>query len=81
MAKLIKENRIAKNLSQGDLSKKLEYKNGQFVSNIERSLCSVPQKVGKNLCDVLGIHPQDMMDAYMKDYEGNTRRSLFGEDK
>ena len=38
MAKLIKKKRAEKKLSQGQLSFKLGYKNGQFISNVEKSI-------------------------------------------
>lgn len=44
IAELVKERRIAKNMSQAELAHSLGYLNGQFISNAERGLCSLPLK-------------------------------------
>lgn len=69
MAKLIKPARIKKGLSQGDLSKLLNYKNGQFISNIERSLCSTPPKVANEMCEILDIAKEEFIKAFLADEE------------
>ena len=68
---MIKRKRIAHtdNLSQSDLSSLLGYKNGQFISNVERSLCNIPFKMIKKVCQVLDIAPEEMKTAMMKDHE------------
>jgi transcriptional regulator with XRE-family HTH domain len=38
----LKKKRIAKNLTQKDVAMALKYDSAQFVSNIERGLCSLP---------------------------------------
>lgn len=78
MAKLIKSKRIThpKGYSQGKLSKLLEYKNGQFISNIERGLCGVPAKVAKKMCDILDIPEEDFIKAFLADEEHYLRDSL-----
>ncbi len=43
-SELIKRARIARNMSQNELSSLLGYKNGQYLSNIERGLCAIPVK-------------------------------------
>lgn len=69
VAKLVKTARVKMALSQDELSKKIGYKNGQFISNIERSLCSVPLKNVKALCTLLDISPLDFKQAYKMDQE------------
>lgn len=51
----IKVKRIESGLSQGQLGKKLGFSNGQFISNIERGLCSIPLEKCKLLCEALNI--------------------------
>ena len=69
IAKLIKEKRNAhpKNYSQSELSKQLGYKNGQFISNVERGLCSIPLKMLQRTCRVLDIKEAEMKEALMND--------------
>jgi transcriptional regulator with XRE-family HTH domain len=71
IANLIRTKRInhPKNYSQSDLSVLLGYKNGQFISNVERGLCNVPLKMMKRISDVLEIEPDDLKVAILKDHE------------
>lgn len=71
IAQLIRTKRInhPKNYSQSDLSVLLGYKNGQFISNVERGLCNVPLKMMKKISDVLEIDPEDLKTAILKDHE------------
>lgn len=71
IAQLIRTKRInhPKNYSQSDLSVLLGYKNGQFISNVERGLCNVPLKMMKKISDVLEIDPDDLKQAILKDHE------------
>lgn len=71
IAKLIKDARLAhpQRYSQTELSTKLGYKNGQFISNIERGLCSVPVKSLSLLSDTLNIEPQKLKQALLADME------------
>lgn len=71
IAQLIRTKRInhPKNYSQSDLSVLLGYKNGQFISNVERGLCNVPLKMMKKISDVLEIDPNDLKQAILRDHE------------
>jgi len=71
IAKLIRTKRIGhpKNYSQSDLSLMLGYKNGQFISNVERGLCNVPLKMMRKISEVLDIHPDEIKEAILKDHE------------
>lgn len=71
IATLIRTKRIGhpKNYSQSDLSLLLGYKNGQFISNVERGLCNVPLKMMKKISEVLDISPDDLKTAILKDHE------------
>lgn len=52
-------------LSQCDMAKQLRYKSGQFISNIERGLCTVPYK---KLKDIDPEWRQSFADAMVEDY-------------
>ena len=71
IAKLVREKRLAspQGLSQNDLSKLLGYKNGQFISNVERGLCGVPFKNLTKLCEILSIEQSELKAVILKDVE------------
>ncbi len=71
IATLVRTKRIGhpKNYSQSDLSLLLGYKNGQFISNVERGLCNVPLKMMKKISEVLDISPEELKSAILKDHE------------
>jgi len=55
-------------LGQEELSQLLGYKNGQFISNVEREKCSVPLKTLSKLINVLEIPKDELIEAVVKDY-------------
>lgn len=71
IATLIRSKRVGhvKNYSQSDLSLLLGYKNGQFISNVERGLCNVPLKMMKKISEVLDINPDELKASILKDHE------------
>jgi transcriptional regulator with XRE-family HTH domain len=58
-----------KGYSQSELSNLLGYKNGQFISNVERALCNIPLKMLGKVTEILDISPQDLKVAILKDQE------------
>lgn len=71
IAKLIRDRRInhPKGYSQSELSNLLGYKNGQFISNVERALCNIPLKMLGRVSEVLNIDPEELKGAILKDHE------------
>ncbi len=71
IAKLIRTKRLQhpKSYSQSDLSSLLGYKNGQFISNVERALCNIPLKMLVRVSDVLDIDPEELKAAIIQDHE------------
>ncbi|MEA9358623.1 helix-turn-helix transcriptional regulator [Bacteriovorax sp. PP10] len=71
IAALIRTKRInhPKSYSQSDLSLLLGYKNGQFISNVERGLCNVPLKMMKKISEVLDISAEEIKTSILKDHE------------
>ena len=71
IAKLIRTKRInhPKGYSQSELSHLLGYKNGQFISNVERALCNIPLKMLKKVSEVLDINSEELKDAILKDHD------------
>lgn len=71
IAQLIRTKRLQhpKGYSQSELSHLLGYKNGQFISNVERALCNIPLKMLSRVSEVLDIDSQDLKNAILKDHE------------
>ncbi len=71
IAKLIKSKRIGhpKAYSQSELSHLLGYKNGQFISNVERALCNIPLKMLSKVSEILDITSRELSDAILADHE------------
>ncbi|MCK5882179.1 MAG: helix-turn-helix transcriptional regulator [Bacteriovoracaceae bacterium] len=71
IAKLIRTKRLSheKGYSQSELSHLLGYKNGQFISNVERALCNIPLKMLGRVSEVLNIDPEELKQSILKDQE------------
>lgn len=50
----LKDARVAKGLTQADLSKALGFSTPQFISNAERGLCQIPPRHYKKLAKLVG---------------------------
>lgn len=59
----LQEARVAANLSQWDVAKKLGYTSPQFISNLERGISSPPLKVLKVLVDMYGISSKELIEV------------------
>ena len=57
-----------KKYSQAELSHLMGYMNGQFISNVERALCSVPIKKVADLCLHLNLNSDTIKEAMMMDF-------------
>ena len=70
VGELIKKARFKKvpDFSQHDLSEKLGYKNGQFISNVERGLCNIPFNKIVPLAYILDIPITPIKEAILADY-------------
>lgn len=79
IAQLIRSRRMnhPKGYSQSELSHLLGYKNGQFISNVERALCNIPLKMLKRVSEVLDIHPDELKAAILKDQEETLNNYLY----
>ena len=83
IAKFLKDKRThhPKEYSQSELSHILGYKNGQFISNVERGLCSVPLKSLPKICEVLEIDRDELKKVLLDDYEKTLEEHLNAGDK
>jgi len=71
IAHLIKSKRLQhpKGYSQSELSHLLGYKNGQFISNVERALCNIPLKMLSRVSEVLDIEAGELKEAILRDHD------------
>jgi hypothetical protein len=71
IAKLIRTRRMnhPQAFSQSELSNLLGYKNGQFISNVERALCNIPLKMLVKVGEILEIPADELKVAILKDQE------------
>jgi transcriptional regulator with XRE-family HTH domain len=79
IAQLIRTKRMnhPKGYSQSELSHLLGYKNGQFISNVERALCNIPLKMLKKVSEVLDIPAEDLKAAILRDQEETLNNYLY----
>jgi transcriptional regulator with XRE-family HTH domain len=79
IAQLIRTRRMnhPKGYSQSELSHLLGYKNGQFISNVERALCNIPLKMLRKVSEVLDIPAEELKSAILRDQEETLNNYLY----
>lgn len=73
-AQFIKSARESVGLSQRELAEKLGYSTGQFISNMERGLCSLPLNKMKKLCKLTKSHLCDLADVKQYDFKNSLEK-------
>lgn len=63
-------------MSQSDLARALGFKNGQFISNVERGLCSMPPCKINELSRLIQAPRNEIIDAIVNDHRTTIMRSL-----
>lgn len=76
LGKLLKDARIAKGLSQRDVSQELGYTSPQFISNIERGLCMPPLKQLKIMVDMYKLDPSEVYELIVSAQSAFIREQL-----
>lgn len=76
IAKLIKSSRLKLGVSQTFLAANIDAKGGQFVSNIERGLCSIPEPKVKAVAKVLNISEEAIINAMVEDYREQLKAEI-----
>lgn len=66
-ARVLRRARIKVGMSQAEISRRIGYTSGQFVSNLERGISSLPMSRMTALCDLLRIKPQVLLGAMTRD--------------
>ena len=79
IAKLVRSKRVIQGISQTELSNKMGYKNGQFISNVERGLCSIPLSKVKHLTSEIGADRDEIINAMTQDLKDKIN-NYYGKD-
>lgn len=58
-------------MSQPQMAKHLGYNSGQFISNVERGLCSLPPSKVPKMAHLSGVPIEEFKNALLKDFEHN----------
>ena len=80
VAELIRTSRARKGLSQTDLSRTIGYRNGQFISNVERAMCSIPSSKINVLSEILDVHVDLFTTAMVEDYKETIEAAVTKKD-
>jgi transcriptional regulator with XRE-family HTH domain len=76
MGELVNAWRKINKMTQGQLAKKLGYNTPQFISNVERGVCSFPPDKFNRLCRILNLNMDLLKEAYMCDVKENLNREV-----
>ena len=76
IAEVIRKYRAVSPMSQSDLARALGFKNGQFISNVERGLCSMPPCKINELSRLIQTPRNEIIDAIVNDHRTTIMRSL-----
>jgi transcriptional regulator with XRE-family HTH domain len=74
----LREKRATRGISQSDVAKKLGYTSAQFISNIERGLCSPPMSALRDLVDLYKIPKQEIFDFLMEIKKDEFKSGIYG---
>lgn len=69
IAKVILTGRTTAKISQAAVSEAAGYKNGQFISNVERGYCSIPVKSIDKISEIIGMNSDTIKRAMIEDYK------------
>ena len=62
---LLREGRLIKGYSQGELARKLGFEQAQSISNIERGVSPLPHKLIPRLCGELEIEVEGLIETIL----------------
>lgn len=75
----LKRKRVEAGITQSDVAKRLGYSTPQFISNIERGLCSPPLKNLRVLVKMYRIPVSEIMKLILNEQEVILRKALLGQ--
>jgi transcriptional regulator with XRE-family HTH domain len=72
----LKQHRVKAGLTQSDVAQKLGYTSPQFISNIERGLCSAPVKHLKDFAKMYNLDTEELIQLLLTEHESILRTAL-----
>jgi transcriptional regulator with XRE-family HTH domain len=79
VGRYLKDQRVQSNLTQSQVAQSLGYTSPQFISNIERGLCSAPVKHLRGFLKLYNLSTDELVSVILKQEEANLRNALEAE--
>ena len=76
LGEVLKNARLSRGLSQGDVSKTLGYSSPQFISNIERDLAHPPLTIISKLVELYNLDSQIVLGIMVSEYTDKVAQAL-----
>jgi len=76
VGRYLREQRVKSSLTQSQVAESLGYTSPQFISNIERGLCSAPAKHLRGFLKLYRIEMDELISVILKQEEQNLRQTL-----
>jgi transcriptional regulator with XRE-family HTH domain len=76
LGQYLRDQRVKKGLTQGEVAHELGYSSPQFVSNFERGLCAPPYSKVGSLIKLYRLNGEEVIRLIVKSYEKELRREL-----
>lgn len=77
LAGFLREKRVAVNLTQSEVARKLGYSSPQFVSNWERGLANPPVFVLKEITKMYKVSADTMFNLLVEDVKNDLQREFY----
>lgn len=81
IGQFLKQHRVKAGLTQSDVAQRLGYTSPQFISNIERGLCSAPVKHLKDFAKMYHLDNEELIGLLLNEHELMLRAALNLEEK
>lgn len=76
IGQFLKTHRVKSGLTQSDVAQRLGYTSPQFISNIERGLCSAPVKHLKDFAKMYNLDSEELIQLLLTEHETMLRVAL-----
>jgi transcriptional regulator with XRE-family HTH domain len=78
IAILVRKKRYELGVGQTELAKMAGFKNGQFISNLERGLCGIPPKKIARFSIILDLQVDELIEKIILDERNFLKKMAFG---